>query len=118
MPMPEEIVGLLRSRVTIRWADGETSIIPARTLRLACRCAHCIEETTGRKLLDPAKVPENVRAKAIELVGQYAISISWSDGHDTGIYTFRDLRALGLRTEGAGERAADEGGDGSGKDGP
>jgi DUF971 family protein len=34
-----------------------------------------------------------VRAKGIELVGQYAMSIEWSDGHSTGIYNFRDLRA-------------------------
>ena len=37
-------------------------------------------------------MPETVRAKRIELVGQYAISIEWSDGHSTGIYNFRDLR--------------------------
>ena len=34
-----------------------------------------------------------MRAKAINLVGQYAIGIDWSDGHTTGIYNFRDLRA-------------------------
>jgi ATP-binding protein involved in chromosome partitioning len=91
--MPEEIVGLLRSTITIKWADGHESKFRARDLRLACRCAECIEEMSGRPLLDAAKVPENVRAKAITLVGQYAISIEWSDGHTTGIYNFRDLRA-------------------------
>ena len=65
----------------------------ARDLRLACRCALCIEETSGRPLLEPATVPENVRAKAINLVGPYAIAIEWSDGHGSGIYNFRDLRA-------------------------
>jgi DUF971 family protein len=29
----------------------------------------------------------------MELLGQYAVSIEWSDGHTTGIYNFRDLRA-------------------------
>ena len=38
-------------------------------------------------------MPENVRAKAICLMGQYAIGIDWSDGHTTGICNFRDLRA-------------------------
>jgi len=93
MAMPEEIVGLLRSNITIKWPDGHETRYRARDLRLACRCAMCIEETSGKPLLDPASVAANVRAQHIELVGQYAISIRWTDGHDTGIYNFRDLRA-------------------------
>jgi ATP-binding protein involved in chromosome partitioning len=93
MPMPTEIVGLLRSSVTLTWEDGHTTVYPARDLRLRCRCASCIEEMTGRPLLDPKAVPESVRARAIRLVGQYAINVDWSDGHSTGIYNFRDLRA-------------------------
>jgi ATP-binding protein involved in chromosome partitioning len=91
--MPDEIVGLLRSRITLKWPDGHETVYPARDLRLSCRCAACIEEMSGRPLLDPTSVPDNVRAKGIELIGQYAISIEWSDGHSTGIYNFRDLRA-------------------------
>jgi ATP-binding protein involved in chromosome partitioning len=93
MPMPDEIVGLLRSTITLKWPDGHETRYRARDLRLACRCAHCVEETSGQPLLDPAKVPENVRARSIQLVGQYAVSIEWSDGHTSGIYNFRDLRA-------------------------
>jgi len=91
--MPDEIVGLLRSKITFKWGDGHQTVYPARQLRLACRCAACIEETSGRPILDPGAVPETVRAQRIELMGQYAIQISWTDGHDTGIYNFRDLRA-------------------------
>jgi ATP-binding protein involved in chromosome partitioning len=105
MPMPDEIVGLLRSNITIKWADGHESKYRARDLRLACRCAQCIEETSGRPLLEPTTVPDNVRAKGINLVGQYAISIDWSDGHTTGIYNFRDLRANCPCTECAARRA-------------
>jgi ATP-binding protein involved in chromosome partitioning len=93
MPMPEEIVGLLRSKITFKWPDGHVTIYPARDLRLRCRCASCIEETSGQPLLDPATVPATLRANAMELMGQYAVSITWSDGHSTGIYNFRDLRA-------------------------
>jgi ATP-binding protein involved in chromosome partitioning len=93
MAMPEEIVGLLRSKITIKWNDGHETAYKARDLRLACRCAMCIEETSGKPLLDPKTIPETIRAKGIELVGQYAISIQWSDGHNTGIYNFRSLRA-------------------------
>ena len=92
MPMPDEIVGLLRSKITIKWPDGHETVYPARHLRLACRCAACVEETSGEVLLDPATVAETVRAKGIELIGQYAIQIDWSDNHSTGIYNFRDLR--------------------------
>src|SRR5215218_6090887 len=93
MPMPDEIVGLRRSAITIKWADGHGTRYRARDLRLACRCAGCVEETSGRPLLDPKVVPDNIRANSIELLGQYAIGITWSDGHNTGIFNFRDLRA-------------------------
>jgi ATP-binding protein involved in chromosome partitioning len=93
MPMPEEIVGLLRSKITLKWSDGHQTTYAARDLRLACRCAMCVEETSGRPLLDPKNIAENVRAQHIELMGQYAMAIRWTDGHDTGIYNFRDLRA-------------------------
>ena len=93
MPMPDEIVGLLRSTVTFKWPDGHETRYKARDLRLACRCAMCIEETSGKQLLEPATVPAQVQAKRMELMGQYAVLIEWSDGHTTGIYNFRDLRA-------------------------
>jgi ATP-binding protein involved in chromosome partitioning len=106
MPMPNEIVGLLRSKITVKWSDGHETVYRARDLRLACRCAMCIEETSGRALLDPQNVGENIRAKSIGLVGQYAITIEWSDGHSTGIYNFRDLRANCPCEVCAAERAA------------
>jgi ATP-binding protein involved in chromosome partitioning len=92
MPVPDEIVGLLRSKITFKWSDGHETVYPARLLRLACRCAACVEETSGQALLDPATVADTIRAKGIDLVGQYAIQIEWTDGHSTGIYNFRDLR--------------------------
>ena len=39
-------------------------------------------------------VPQNVYPVKIDLVGRYAISIQWSDGHNTGIYAFDRLRKL------------------------
>jgi len=91
--MPTEIVGLLRSTISITWEDEHQTVYPARELRLRCRCAECIEEMTGQPLLNPDKVPEAVRARNIRLVGQYGVAIEWSDNHSTGIYNFRDLRA-------------------------
>ena len=106
MPIPEEIIGLLRSKITLKWADGHETIYLARDLRLACRCASCVEETSGKPLLDPASVAPTIRAKHIELVGQYAMSIEWTDGHSTGIYNFRDLRGNCPCPACAAERAA------------
>ncbi len=72
---------------------GHRALYGARALRLACPCAGCVEEMTGRPLLDPATVPLDVRPVAVALVGAYGLRVTWSDGHDTGIFTFERLRA-------------------------
>lgn len=76
----------------IEWdQQGHQGFYPARTLRLACPCAACVEEMTGRAILDPAAVPVDVRPLSLALVGAYGLRINWSDGHGTGIYTFDRL---------------------------
>jgi ATP-binding protein involved in chromosome partitioning len=91
-PMPYAITrrddGLL-----IEWSAGAPErFYPARELRLACPCAACIEEMSGRPLLDPAVVPPDIRPVSVALVGTYGLRIVWSDGHGTGIYTYERLR--------------------------
>lgn len=78
----------------ITWSDGTDSSYDVRALRLACGCAQCVDEWTGKGTLDPASVPEDVHPLRIQSVGRYAIQIDWSDGHSTGIYTYRRLREL------------------------
>lgn len=78
--------------IEIEWPDAPACVIAARALRLACPCAACVDEMSGRPILDPATVPDDVRADVLELVGAYAVRIRWSDGHATGIYTFTMLR--------------------------
>lgn len=80
-------------RIEFDW-DGMSHVgsFGMRALRLACPCAACVEEMTGRPILDPESVAFDVVADEIELVGAYGIRIRWSDGHSTGIYTFRGLR--------------------------
>jgi len=76
----------------VEWDQtGHEGFFPARDLRLACPCAGCVEEMSGRPLLDPGTVPMQVRPVSVELVGAYGIRIHWSDGHSTGIYTFERL---------------------------
>ena len=81
-------------RLRIEWQDGHESVYPVRLLRLNCRCAHCVEERTGRPLLRDEDIPSDVRPVLISPVGRYAVQISWTDGHDTGIYSFEHMRAL------------------------
>lgn len=78
----------------IEWDQaGHQAFFPARDLRLACRCAACVQEMTGRPLLDPAQVPADIRPDSVALVGTYGLRVQWSDGHGTGIYTFERLLA-------------------------
>jgi DUF971 family protein len=50
-----------------------------------------VDETSGRALLDPVSVAEDVRPVSLALVGAYGLQVQWSDGHATGIYTFERL---------------------------
>ena len=79
------------------WEDGHRDHFDVRDLRLNCRCALCIEEMSGRKLLDPLKVRADVRPRTVSSIGNYAIGIDWSDGHNSGLYSFDHLRSLGER---------------------
>lgn len=90
--VPVEIARANVHDVLIRWKDGHESLYPARALRLVCPCATCVDETTGRRQIDPAAIPQDVHPAEISPVGGYAVAIQWSDGHRTGIYSFTKLR--------------------------
>jgi ATP-binding protein involved in chromosome partitioning len=79
-------------RLAITWSDGLESEYDVRALRLACACAQCVDEWTGVGTLDAATVPQDVHPLRVAPVGRYAIQIDWSDGHTSGIYSFRRLR--------------------------
>ena len=83
--------------LSVLWEDGQRNDFDVRDLRLACRCAACVEDMSGRPLLDPKSVRPDVTPCTITSVGNYAITIDWNDGHSTGIYSFEHLRAFGER---------------------
>jgi ATP-binding protein involved in chromosome partitioning len=91
--VPKEIKaseGVLR----ILWNDNHLSALPFRQVRLACRCAACVDEWSHAMLIQPEQIPQEIKPEKIEVVGNYALHISWSDGHNTGIYSYDYLRDL------------------------
>ena len=89
---PKAITRSDPGRVVIEWLDGQVTESSAADLRRICPCAQCVSETTGIRMHDPATVPDDLEQSGLQLVGNYALSMRFSDGHSTGIYTFEFLR--------------------------
>jgi DUF971 family protein len=89
---PKTIERSVPSRVRIEWGDGEQSLFSAADLRRVCPCAACVSEATGIRTHDPKSVPEDLTQANLHLIGNYAVSMQFSDGHSTGIFTFQFLR--------------------------
>lgn len=87
--------------IEIDWSDGATARYTAKLLRDACPCATCREKRSApvpKPMLHVLRPEELVplAVTGMQPVGQYAYSIDFSDGHDTGIYTLEYLRELGF----------------------
>jgi DUF971 family protein len=91
---PREIKQLGASGLSITWGDEVTSMFKAADLRRVCPCAQCVNEWTGQRVLKPESISEELTLDDINIVGRYALNFRWSDGHDTGIYSFRYLREV------------------------
>ena len=89
---PVKIVEESDSEVSIKWSDDSESRFTAAQLRRACPCAGCVNEWTGEKMLDPAKIADDLTFRNIGIVGRYALNFDFSDGHETGIFSFKYLR--------------------------
>ena len=81
-------------KLLIEWPDGHRAVHSAYHLRLACACASCIDEDSGKPVLDPSAVPLDIKIEDTNPVGRYGLAIKFSDGHSTGIYLFNRLREL------------------------
>jgi len=80
--------------VRIIWKDGSKSEIDSYTLRFQCPCALCVDENSGKKIIKPQDIPLTIKAENIRPVGRYGIMIQFSDGHDKGIYRFKNLKEM------------------------
>ena len=98
---PTNLQLVAENRLRIDWSDGQVREYTVRELREACPCATCREKQQQPEP-PPNVLPVLSAAEARPLalrgmkpVGSYAYSIAFSDGHDTGIYTYEYLRELG-----------------------
>lgn len=93
---PAKIVEESDAIISIEWSDGSATQFEASDLRRSCPCASCINEWTGEKMIDPESVAEDLTFTHISIVGRYALNFHFSDGHDTGIFSFKLLRQIAL----------------------
>lgn len=100
---PREItVSREKREVHICWEDGHESVYGFDLLRKVCPCALCSDERRKRAdsggltltvLSGPVPKTGEIQAAEVKPVGRYAINFLWSDGHDSGIYSYHFLRA-------------------------
>jgi DUF971 family protein len=91
---PTEIrVSSDRRNLTVDFDDGETFVVPAELMRVLSPSAEVQGHGPGQKQTVPGKI--DVEISQITASGNYAIRITFSDGHDTGIFTWKYLRELG-----------------------
>ncbi len=72
---------------------GKDREITPKVLRADCRCATCVEEFTGKSLLNKDTISEKIKPLGMAPIGRYAISIDWSDGHKS-LYPFKQINKL------------------------
>ena len=97
-PAPTEIKLHQVSQVLeVSFADGKNFRLPAELLRVYSPSAEVRGHGPGQEVLQVGK--KDVRILAVEPVGQYAVQLRFSDGHDTGIYSWELLYDYGLRQD-------------------
>jgi len=98
--LPKNITKKNPTTLQIDWDDGHVSLYELKYLRRSCPCASCREARNAQpanplRILSPGEViAANIDVTQAEVVGRYAISFLWNDGHNTGIYSFDFLRQL------------------------
>ncbi|MBQ9226765.1 DUF971 domain-containing protein [Fibrobacter sp.] len=94
MIQPKKIFRTKDGRLGFEWSDGMRSVYTIRELRLACPCALCVDEHTGEKLLDETTVSADIKLTRAQSIGRYAVGLTFSDGHNSGIYPYDKLKEL------------------------
>ncbi len=97
-PVPTEIVLHQKSRVLdVAFADGSRFTLSCEFLRVHSPSAEVRGHGPGQEVLQVGK--KNVEINRVEPVGTYAVQLYFSDGHDTGIFSWDLLYGYGVRQE-------------------
>ncbi len=98
VPQPTEIKLHQASRVLeITYADGRVFKLPCEFLRVYSPSAEVRGHGPGQEVLQTGK--KDVAITKVEPVGNYAVQLTFSDGHDTGIYSWDLLYEYGARQD-------------------
>jgi len=98
VPQPTEIKLHQKSRVLeVSFTDGKTFKLPCEFLRVYSPSAEVRGHGPGQEVLQVGK--RDVEVESIEPVGSYAIQLRFSDGHDTGIYSWDLLYDYGVHQD-------------------
>ena len=96
---PRQIIEENDSELSISWSDETETKYNASDLRRNCPCAGCVNEWTGEKILKVENIAKDLSFDSISIVGRYALNFHFSDGHDTGIYSFQYLQNLAKKLD-------------------
>ncbi|WP_020177895.1 DUF971 domain-containing protein [Methylopila sp. M107] len=83
--------------LTVAWADGARHAIAAELLRVESPSADVQGHSPDQKTTVAGK--RDIAIRDVQEVGSYAVRLVFTDGHDTGIYTWAALRDFGQRGE-------------------
>ncbi len=84
-------------QLLLEWNNGERFAVPYFEIRFQCPCANCVDEKTGKRVLRRESVRPDIRPTAVQLIGRYAVQITWSDQHATGMFHYDRLHELCLQ---------------------
>lgn len=87
-------ISLRPDALLLQWAEGTSTLVSASALRAACLCAPC---RAAAKQHEPVQDIGSIRLRGAAPVGQYALQLFFTDGHERGIYPWRLLQELGAR---------------------
>ena len=97
-PMPTEIKLHQKSRLLeIAFSDGQRFELPCELLRVYSPSAEVRGHGPGQEVLQVGK--KNVEITDVQPVGSYAVQLVFSDGHDSGLYSWDYLHDLGVNQE-------------------
>jgi DUF971 family protein len=83
-------------QMRVAWSDGHQAVYAFEALRWQCPCAQCAGEGNLPGMLSQIDklTPQQTEMVDLRQVGRYGLTPVWADGHETGIYSYRALRAM------------------------